>query len=139
MYHTHFAGYREKDSILKEQWENKELYEKEADLEFITYRSSPELIVSLFTTISFTFTIWLANVEFFVGLNNQSFIPSYIYLAPMCALLFDFTITGELARIIKPPIATSLLKLTKPGLCIIYFILKVSKVSISSHSSWLLV
>lgn len=60
-YHTNFAGYLDKETVSKEQWQQKTTSKKE-QIDLVTYRNNFETILSLNTTIAYTLTIWLANV-----------------------------------------------------------------------------
>jgi hypothetical protein len=62
-YHTNFAGYPNKNQVSKkEQWEHKVETEKIDKTDLVTYHNNFELLHSLNTTITYTLTIWLANV-----------------------------------------------------------------------------
>lgn len=49
--------------------------------------------------VSLTFTIWLANVEFFFGYNKSHFISSKVYIVPLVLVVLDFLATYDFSQV----------------------------------------
>lgn len=88
----------------------------------------------------FSATIWISNIQFFFGANQHSFLSSYFYIIPLLFFIFDLTTTVDLKIVLTHTNLKNILTiLGKPGLCILFFILKIAAVEISHSPLWLII
>ena len=91
------------------------------------------------TMLCYAFTVWLGTVEFFFGSNKVFFIPRLFFLGPIILLIIDSLLNGTVRNIANATKVKKKVKFAyKPTFCLMYLILKILSLDVSSQIYWLL-
>ena len=91
------------------------------------------------TMLCYAFTVWLGTVEFFFGSNKVFFIPRLFFIGPIILLIIDSFLNGTIRNIVNASNFKIKVKYAyKPSFCLMYLVLKILSLGVSSQIYWLL-